>query len=133
MMRLQRPLPRRRLVSLTPLIDVVFILLLFFMLASSFVEWRAIGLNVATGRSDGRSEQAPLVIGVGDDGTLRLNGAALTLGELELRLRRSLARDATRALVLRPQADVPLQRMVSVLDRLAAVGGSNISLMPGEP
>jgi biopolymer transport protein ExbD len=34
--------PRRAVVSLTPLIDVVFILLVFFMLASSFVKWRAI-------------------------------------------------------------------------------------------
>ena len=36
---------RRRLISLTPLIDVVFILLIFFMLASSFLDWRAIGLD----------------------------------------------------------------------------------------
>ncbi|MEM6945656.1 MAG: biopolymer transporter ExbD, partial [Pseudomonadota bacterium] len=35
--------PRKRLrISITPLIDVVFILLVFFMLASSFLDWRSI-------------------------------------------------------------------------------------------
>ncbi len=36
---------RRALISLTPLIDVVFILLVFFMLPSSFLDWRAIDLD----------------------------------------------------------------------------------------
>ncbi|OOC09384.1 ExbD/TolR family protein, partial [Thioalkalivibrio halophilus] len=40
--------PRRRnLISLTPLIDVVFILLVFFMLASSFLDWRAVELEAS--------------------------------------------------------------------------------------
>ena len=44
--RAGRPQGRRRpLISLTPLIDVVFILLVFFMLASSFLDWRSIDLN----------------------------------------------------------------------------------------
>ncbi|MBO8087018.1 MAG: biopolymer transporter ExbD, partial [Marichromatium sp.] len=36
---------RRNPISLTPLIDVVFILLLFFMLASHFDQWRALALD----------------------------------------------------------------------------------------
>lgn len=41
---------RKQAISLTPLIDVVFILLLFFMLTSSFVPWRIVGtpLSVAS-------------------------------------------------------------------------------------
>ena len=41
--------PTGRLISLTPLIDVVFILLVFFMLASSFLDWRSIDLTVSSG------------------------------------------------------------------------------------
>ncbi|MGK0476314.1 MAG: biopolymer transport protein ExbD, partial [Oleispira sp.] len=37
---------QRNLISLTPLIDVVFILLVFFMLTSSFVEWKFIDLGI---------------------------------------------------------------------------------------
>ena len=127
-MHIQRPLSRKRLVSLTPLIDVVFILLLFFMLASSFIEWRSIGLNVPAGGSAGSSDQESLVIGVSRDGKLRLNGEAVTWEGLEARIRPVLARDAAQPFVVQPEAEVPLQRIVTVLDRLAAVGARNISL-----
>ncbi|WP_413699596.1 ExbD/TolR family protein [Psychromonas sp. KJ10-10] len=42
------PVKRKQAISLTPLIDVVFILLLFFMLSSSFTQWRAIQLPAST-------------------------------------------------------------------------------------
>ena len=127
-MHIQRPSPRKRLVSLTPLIDVVFILLLFFMLASSFIEWRAIVLNVPAGGSAGSQDRESLVIGVNRDGKLRLNGEAVTWEGLKTRIRPVLARDAAQPFVVQPEADVPLQGIVTVLDRLAAVGGRNISL-----
>ena len=48
------PGKKRRGISLTPLIDVVFILLLFFMLSSNFMHWRQITLSSAE-----QSEQTP--------------------------------------------------------------------------
>lgn len=130
-MRIQTPLRRKRLVSLTPLIDVVFILLLFFMLASSFIEWRTIGLNVPMIESAGSSDQEPVVIGVSNDGELRLTGKFVTQADLDIRISQVLANDAAHPLVIQPDADVPLQRIVTVIDRLAAVGGRNISLKRG--
>ena len=41
--------PTGVMITLTPLIDVVFILLIFFMLASSFIDWRALDLRLAGG------------------------------------------------------------------------------------
>src|SRR5690606_18422295 len=61
---------RRSTISLTPLIDVVFILLVFFMLASSFLDWRAIDLR-APGPAAGASLEGVLYVEVRDDG-LRL-------------------------------------------------------------
>lgn len=59
-MDLHSPTHRRRLViSLTPLIDVVFILLLFFMLASNFTQERSVYWNsVVSGESE--SDELPL-------------------------------------------------------------------------
>ncbi|THK40217.1 hypothetical protein E8Q33_15080, partial [Methylophaga sp. SB9B] len=48
-MLLEHPLAaKRRLISLTPLIDVVFILLLFFMLSSGFTQWRQMDITAAS-------------------------------------------------------------------------------------
>lgn len=128
----RRPRARRRsLVSLTPLIDVVFILLVFFMLASSFLDWRAIDLDTPSARS-GRSDQTSttLVIGVHADG-FRLDGRAATLDTIADRVAARVAEDPDQRVLVRPATGVPLQRAVTVLDRLAALGVTNMALSRG--
>ena len=107
---LRRPKARRALISLTPLIDVVFILLVFFMLASSFLDWRSIDLNTPAQAAAGSSMEGALLIDLRTDG-LRLAGRRLSL-------------DALDAL-----AGVTLQRAVRVLDRLSAAGVTDLSLV----
>ena len=53
-----KPRRRRSPISLTPLIDVVFILLVFFMLASSFLDWRSITLAAPSAEAYGISAKA---------------------------------------------------------------------------
>jgi len=125
---IQTPPPRKRLLSMTPLIDVVFILLLFFMLASSFIEWREIELNVASNTGVSHSDQSPVVIQITQDNFL-LRGESVSLDVLTEEVRSELANNTDLQLVVRPQASVPLQRIVTLLDRLRAVGGRNVSLL----
>jgi biopolymer transport protein ExbD len=127
-----RPRARRRsLVSLTPLIDVVFILLVFFMLASSFLDWRAIQLDTPSA-SSGPSDQTSttLVIGVHANG-LRLDGRAATLDTIADRVAKRVAEDPDQRVLIRPAAGVPLQRAVTVLDRMATLGVTNMALSRG--
>ena len=53
---------KRPLVSLTPLIDVVFILLVFFMLATSFLDWRAIDLDAPVQAAAGNAADNALLV-----------------------------------------------------------------------
>jgi len=129
-----RPRARRRsLVSLTPLIDVVFILLVFFMLASSFLDWRSIHLDTPR-RSAGTPEDASttLLIAVLPDG-LRLDGRAATLDTIADRVAKRVAENPDQRVLIRPATGVPLQRAVTVLDRMAALGVSNMALSRGAP
>ena len=59
---------RRALVSLTPLIDVVFILLLFFMLASNFLDLHSIALDAPTGAAGKPAVEGALLVDVRLDG-----------------------------------------------------------------
>lgn len=127
-MDIRHPPPRKCRIGLTPLIDVVFILLLFFMLASSFLDWRAIGLNMPGEGGDSSDGESP-VIRLGGTRTLYVNGESVTLEKLGERIRPFLARDADSHLLVQPETGVPLQRIVTVLDRLSAAGGRNISLV----
>ena len=123
-----RTIRRKALVSLTPLIDVVFILLVFFMLASSFLDWRAIDLappgeaaNTAT------TDSAAMLIEISADG-LRLGGQPIEWAALRIAMRQRLAEKADQPVVVRPATGVSLQQVITLLDRLSAIGVSKLSL-----
>ena len=130
---LQRPATRsgrrRTLISLTPLIDVVFILLVFFMLASSLQDWRAIELvTPARAEVPGVPMEGALLIEVRPDG-LRLSAEPVSLDELLDRVGRRVTGQPDVRVLVKPAHGVVLQETVRVLDALAATGVTGLSLM----
>ena len=125
----EEPIRKRGMASLTPLIDVVFILLLFFMLASNFQQWRSLTLNApGQGSAAPNNAERALLIRLSANGVLDLNGQALTLDQLDARLQPYLTRNPDQAVIVQPEVDVALQTLVAVFDRLAAVGVGQLTL-----
>jgi len=127
--------PSGRLISLTPLIDVVFILLVFFMLAASFLDWRAVDLNVAGGVSTATAGEGGLLIGLAADGSTSVGAVTVmaatgTEGAAALRnaVARALGDDPSRRIVIRAEPGVPLQRAIDTLDIVRALGARDVSL-----
>lgn len=118
---------RRALISLTPLIDVVFILLVFFMLASSFLDWRAIDLDPPARAGAASALTGAMLVDVRTD-DLRLSGESLPLNLIIERLKQVAEDHPDRAIVVRPSNGVSLQRTIRVLDRLNGSGMQSISL-----
>ena len=111
--------------SLTPMVDVVFLLLVFFMLAARFGLDRAIPLT-PPGPSVGAYQGAPRLVTVTPDAVL-LNGVAVPEGELAAALA-PLMPDPEATVILRSAETARLQRLVAVLDRLGAAGYTNLVL-----
>ncbi|MDO5527881.1 MAG: biopolymer transporter ExbD [Paracoccus sp. (in: a-proteobacteria)] len=113
--------------SLTPMIDVVFLLLIFFMLASRF-GMDAV-LPIAGGAEGGATEWqgAPRLVQIGAEG-LALNGSAVEADGLAAALA-PLMPEAGGAVILRPSEDADLQRLVQVIDLLRGGGFDNLILM----
>lgn len=128
-LRLASRLPRRRArVSLTPLIDVVFILLVFFMLASSLLQWRAIELDASARTGAAPSENAPFIVDVRNDG-IRIGSETVALDTLMQRAAAEIAEEPNRRVLIRPAEGIVLQDAIVVLDRLKAAGVTNMSLI----
>lgn len=125
---LTRKARRRQLISLTPLIDVVFILLVFFMLASSFLDWRSIDLNTPGSNQGGERLEGTLLIDIRPEG-LRLGGQTLTSEALIARVTELLASQPDRRILVRPAEGVVMQETVTLLDGLAAAGVTDLSLI----
>lgn len=104
--------------SLTPMIDVVFLLLVFFMLAARF--GHDLSLPMATGGGDTAYDGPPRLVTIGPD-ALTLNGQATALAALSDALA-PLMSDPSDIVVLRPAEGVDLARLIAVSDALRAAG-----------
>ena len=121
---------RRALISLTPLVDLVLILLVFFMVASSFRDWRAITLDAGVGAESGvttRMEGALLVEVL--PGSVRLSGEPVSLESLLDRVGRHAAEQPDLRVLVKPMRGVALQETVRVFDALSAAGATGLSLV----
>lgn len=119
---------RRAVISLTPLIDVVFILLIFFMLASSFLNWRSIELAAPAQAASGASQDDALTVRLHADG-LMLNGDAITLDDLTAHVQEHLVAAPDGRVLVQVTPGVPLQDAITIVDRLAEVGAVDLSLV----
>ena len=118
--------------NVAPLIDVVFLLLIFFMLASTFIKPEAIDLMLEGGSTGGKAAEEMLNIEVVVDGTIRLNGLRLSMPQLEAELASRIQGDQTRPVTIKAAAEVPVQTLVSIMDRVRAAGTNNLRLATPE-
>lgn len=108
---------RRRPVALTPLIDIIFLLLLFFMLSSTFTRFAEVPLSHAGGGRPGTEPPLFLQLRAED---LTLNGVPVALDAVVPAVKtRAAGADVTVLVALSP--GVTSQRLVDLLSRLRNV------------
>ena len=113
--------------SLTPLVDVVFILLIFFMLQTNFLRPRAIEFSHSAGSSDASTDLALIGVEMHANGSIWLNGGASSMEELRAYASRIQEVEKTRVL-LAVDHDVILQDAVEIMDLFNQYDIMNISL-----
>jgi biopolymer transport protein ExbD len=118
--------PRKaRKPSLTPMIDVVFLLLVFFMLASRFGTDMHIPMQIA---GQGSSYSGPPRLVDVRPENVSVNGVAMPV-EGMIEVLRSLIEKPTDTIILRAKDDATLQRVVAIMDQLGAADFSRIVLV----
>lgn len=116
-------------IGMTPLIDVVFILLLFFMLTSTFADRRSMDLATPALSSAPDVADKVIVLDLTAEG-LRFNGEPLALDAIDNTLHARLATGDP--VSLQVAAGIPLETSVSVMDALKASGARSIALRNAE-
>ncbi len=107
---------RKVLINITSLIDVLFLLLIFFMVSSTFLEQPGIKLELPQAQSATIVEQKDYTLFVDKDGDMFLNDEKLTLEKLEARLKKALPDMKDAALVLKADENVTHGVVVRVMD-----------------
>ena len=126
-MQLSQP-RKKSLVNLTPLIDVVFILLIFFMLASNFVRWHTIELTVGEASEVEIDPLALSIVSIAKDSSYMLNKQTMPLNEIMSALHNKISKDSSHPIVVQPEQGANVQAMVDLLNLLKVFSSENISI-----
>ncbi|MBR9866155.1 MAG: biopolymer transporter ExbD [Oceanospirillales bacterium] len=116
-------------ISLTPLIDVVFILLLFFMLSSTFSKTRQLELEAAaSGKQSMASEVYRLLLLT--ENKVDLNGTVYPTDTERFAQRIRTIAEAHGSVTLAARSAVKVQQTIHLIDNLRAAGISQLNLSP---
>lgn len=122
---------RKNAISLTPLIDVVFILLLFFMLTSSFVPWRIVDTPLSVPSVDQKpveEEKENIILTLKlNDGQVWVKGHAVNLAD-QAYFQTLIADYNEGTFVIKAEEGVTLQTLMNLADRLKLNGAENVSI-----
>lgn len=108
---------RRRRLPLTPLIDVIFLLLLFFMLSSTFLRYQAVEVSAARAgeRVAGGTKVPAALLKLARDGSVSLNGKPVETDTLAAALE-GAAEDGMERLVVTAATGSDVELLVKVLE-----------------
>ncbi|HTF87146.1 MAG TPA: biopolymer transporter ExbD [Planctomycetota bacterium] len=117
--------------SMAPMIDVVFQLLIFFMVSTTYTsEEKELNVDLPTAQSGAAPGGAPqeLVINVFRDGRVSLAGHPVSAAELNHELAQAAGRSRSTQITIRGDRLASHERIVAVMDACGVAGLSNLAL-----
>jgi biopolymer transport protein ExbD len=117
-------------INITPMLDIVFIMLIFFIVTTSFVKER--GLEVSRPSNSPPKEikknKGPIVVKIDSNGNITMKGRMLEDKAVEANLEREKAEKPDSPLIIAAHPDADTNALVIILDAAEAVGVASVSV-----
>ena len=117
-------------INITPMLDIVFIMLIFFIVTTSFVKEK--GLEVSRPSSspprEVQQDKGPIVIKIDASSLISIKGRVLESRAVEANLEREKAEKPTSPLIVAAHPEADTDALVTVLDAARAVGIESVSV-----
>ena len=127
-MQLSNGRPRRVALDLTPLIDVVLMLVLFFMLTTTFVLSPGVQVDLPQGSSLQQQRESDALITITKDGAVYFQDAQVSLETLQAVLQRAQSQQPRLRVVIKADTLVQHGRVVEVMDMAKLVGIERLAI-----
>ncbi len=115
-------------INIAPLVDVVFLLVIFFAVSTTFLETAGLKLELPSSSSTAPRESRELTVLLGEDGTLSFDGEIIDREALGVRLRAALERSERKLVVLRADRSARHGEVVGVMDVIRESGAEGLTL-----
>ena len=124
-------------INLTPLIDVVFLLLIFFMVSTSFTKETHLSLNLPEATGDETAVAVESIeVTINSSGNYAVNGRSLVssnLSNLQKALSETSSGNTDLPLVITADAQTPHQAVITAMDAAGQLGFAKLSLTTQQP
>ncbi len=125
---LKRRVRRPAEINLINMIDMLFFLIVFFVLTSSFTSEIGVDINKPKAQSAKALPQQPLLVGITREGTIHVNESPVSPSALEGVLRHYVALDPERSVVIVADREAMMASTVAVLDACNLAGVKRVSV-----
>jgi biopolymer transport protein ExbD len=116
-------------IHLTALIDIVFLLLIFFLLASNFVKQEGLAIIVPEIESEGSDTLPEIVVDINQEGTVSFRGITVNEHQLIAVLKAQLNSTGKTTVVIRADRRVQYNVVVQAIDAAKLAGAENLLLV----
>lgn len=115
-------------INLTPMLDVVFIMLIFFVVTTSFVKEAGVEVNRPSANTAKQQEAANILIAIRPNGEIWIDGRAVDLRAVRANVERLRAEFPESDVVIQGDRQAQVGILVRVMDQVRMAGITNVAI-----
>ena len=119
--------------NIAPLIDMVFILLIFFLVTTSFIKETGVDISRPSATTAVAKTKSNILIGVTSDNTIHLDRREIDVRAVRANVERSLAENPEAQVVIVADKDSRTGLVITVMDACKLAGAENVSIAASLP
>lgn len=119
-------------INMTPMLDVVFILLIFFIVTASFVKEAGIEVNRPEAATAVKKERANILVAISDKGEIWINKRRVDVRAVQANIERLKAENPQGTVVIQADKKATTDVLIKVMDSARAAGVFDVSIAAQE-
>ncbi|MCJ8338893.1 MAG: biopolymer transporter ExbD [Pseudomonadales bacterium] len=120
-------------IDMTPMLDVVFIMLIFFIVSTTFVRDQGVEINRPTAGTAKVQKTQGIIIAIDNQGKSWIAGQAIALAQLKEHLAVKLAQDRASSVLIKADTTTSTGDLIAVLDLVRSLGVESVAVATVQP
>jgi biopolymer transport protein ExbD len=120
-------------IDITPMLDVVFIMLIFFIVTATFVKEAGIDVNRPDAATAVKQEQANILIAISADNEIWIDRRQVDIRSVRPNIERLHAENPQGSVVIQADKDSRTETLIKVMDAARSAGVFNVAIAAQEP
>lgn len=109
-------------IDMTPMLDIVFIMLIFFIVTTSFVKEAGIEVNKPEASQAESKPKANIFVAINDNGDIWMDKRMVDVERVQANLEKMLAEQATDTVIVQADEEAKHGKVMKVMDQIKAAG-----------